>query len=268
MAHPLDLSGVWAKLDRTDQQSVFIDTEWRAFRDKGDAYSVEFERDSQPASYIAYLRVFKPIDPRLSVIFGEIIHNLRSALNHLVCRLVEGYGGTVGSHHAFPICLSPAEFRGEAFAQKNRLGRLEGIPPHGNVWTLIEDAQPYKCGKAARDHPFFLVNQVWNEDKHRTINQAHVLPEPADFIDAVRFGDTGAVCIDIDQHFVRGTPAKDRTKLVTFRFDPRSPEPDMKVKRPLPLHIAFGDGQGEPSDIGLAHALIYNLAQDCKRVFP
>jgi len=210
VAHPLDLSGVRAKLDRTDQQTVFLNTEWRTFRDKGDAYGVDFKRDPQTGGYVAYLRVFKPIDIRLSVIFGEIIHNFRSALNHLICRLVEGYGGTAGKHHDFPICLDEADFRARAFSRgKDKPGLLEGIPPSSDVWACIEDAQPYKCGDAARDQPFSVINRLSNEDKHRTLNGSHVLLEPADLIDSITHGE--AFCTDIKPHFVLGQPAEDGT---------------------------------------------------------
>lgn len=268
MAHSLDLSGVWAKLGRTDEQTPFFNSQWRAFRDDANAYGVEFEKDPQSGGYVVRLRIFKPVDPRLSVIFGEIIHNFRSALDHLVARLVEAYGGTVGTHHSFPICTAQTDFINGVSSRGKQIGKLEGIPRGGKVWTLIEDAQPYKCGSAATDHPFYVINSLWNEDKHRTLNPAHVLPEPADLTDTITFGDTGALCTDIRFHFTRGTPAKDRTTVLTFWFDPRSPEPDMQMQDPLPLDIAFGDGQGQPRDLGTAHAHIANLAIACEQAFP
>lgn len=266
MAPALDLSGVRAKLDRTDEQAVFLDAQWRTFRDNANVYGVEFEEDTQSCRYVVRLRVFEPIPLRLSVIF--IIHNLRSALDHLVCRLVEAYGGTVGRHHAFPIYAVEADFLNGVSSRGKQLGQLDGIPPGGNVWALIEDAQPYKSGNAPKDHPLYIVHDFSKGDKHRLLNAAFALPEPADLIDAIGYGDTRALCVEIRQLLARGTPLEDGAEIAAFRFDARSPQPDMEVEGQLPLGIAFGDGQGELSDLGTAHAHILNLAEACERAFP
>lgn len=271
MAHALDLSGVRAKLNRTDEQAVFLDAEWRAFRDNADAYGVEFEADPEPYCYVVRLKVFKPVPLRLSVIFGEIIHNLRSALDHLVCRLVESYGGIV-DRQSFPIYANEADFIGNVASRdkKRGSGPLEGIPPGSKVWALMEDAQPYKRGNAAKDHPFYILNDSWNGDKHRVLNAAYVFPDPANLIDAVDFGTTGAFCIDIETHevFGRNTPLENGAKVVTFRFDARGSQPNMQMKRPLPLDVAFGDGKGERGDLGATHAHIVTLAEACEQAFP
>lgn len=259
MAHALDLSGVRAKLDRTNEQAVFLDCQWRAFRDHADAYGVEFKADPEPYCYIVRLKVFKPVPLRLSVIFGEIIHNFRSALDHLACRLVEAHGGTV-KNQFFPIYDDPAKFAQEAS------GKLKGVPVSSAVWAVIKDSQPYKRGNAATDHPLSIVRHFSNGDKHRILNAAYVFPDTANLIDAidVRSGYLIHICDDL----WRNTPLEDGAEVVQLRFDTRGPQPDMQMKGPLPLDVAFGDGQGERGDIGAAHAHISNLAEACERALP
>jgi len=270
VAHALDLSGVRAKLDRTNEQAVFLDCQWRAFRDHANAYRVEFEEDPEPHCYIVRLKVFKPVPLRLSVIFGEIIHNLRSALDHLVCRLVEGYGGAAKHHHSFPIHTAEVDFIRDVLCRDKKRrppSPLKGIPVGSDVWALIEGAQPYKRGNAAKDHPLYILNDFWNGDKHRVLNAAYTFPDIGDLIDAIDVGK-GAFSLEIRELLGPSTPLEDGAKVVLFRFDPRGPQPDMQMKGPLPLGVAFGDGQGERSELGAAHAHIVNLSEACEQAFP
>lgn len=221
----LDLSGVRVKLDRTDEQSVFLDAQWRAFRDHADAYGVEFEADPEPCCYVVRFKVFEPVPLRLSVIFGETIHNLRSALDHLACRLVEAHGGTVGGQ-SFPIYDDPAKFAAGA------AGQLKGVPSGSAVWAVIEDAQPYKRGDEATGHPLYIVNHLSKGDKHRILNAAYVFPDTVNLIDAIDI--TSGYLVDICDHFGRNTPLEDGAEVVTLRFDARGPQPDMQMKGPIP----------------------------------
>jgi len=97
---------------------------------------------------------------RVSVILGEVIHDLRSALDNVAWQLaVQNRGdGAVSRRTSFPICTSETEFdTGRTQA------RLEHIAPeHVGV---IRDCQPFDPA-----HPLARLARLSNTDKHRTIN--------------------------------------------------------------------------------------------------
>lgn len=56
--------------------------------------------------------VIKPLPPRLPLVVGDLVHNLRSALDHIVCQLFLANGGVAANarHVAFPIAGSAGSY--------------------------------------------------------------------------------------------------------------------------------------------------------------
>ena len=102
-----------------------------------------------------------PID--WSVRLGEILYNLRSALDQLVWQLVLANGQVPGRHNAFPIVMSDKDWEEQA------RGRwvLSGVSE--SAVNMIRRLQPYTGGM----HLPFNVGAFWtlhalcNIDKHR-----------------------------------------------------------------------------------------------------
>ena len=69
----------------------------------------EIHRTEEPPGLVWRIYVRHPI-PSWSCLVGDIIHNLRSSLDHLACGLVRAGGGTVGRRTYFPIAESEAAF--------------------------------------------------------------------------------------------------------------------------------------------------------------
>lgn len=99
------------------------------------------------------------------VIIGDFVHNLRSALDHAVWKLAN----PPSKANAFPVCFSESG-SGESFygtANEAGLGvrRLRNVP--NPAFDFVADVQPYNRLKD-RD-PLWELNEMWNEDKHRTL---------------------------------------------------------------------------------------------------
>jgi hypothetical protein len=106
-----------------------------------------------------------PLDSRLNTVIGEFLHNLRSSLDHLVWQLVEQNGGKPTGDTSFPILkVAPTP---------NRKG--EKRPPYiaggvsSEALAVIDWAQPYQWEERYTEHPLWLLNQLWNIDKHRHV---------------------------------------------------------------------------------------------------
>lgn len=89
---------------------------------------------------------------------GDIVHNLRSALDHLAYQLVTIGSGSEPSRRAeFPIAKSFATYE----AEKAR--KVEGMRPL--AIKAIDNVKPYRGGNDA----LWRIHELDNIDKHRTL---------------------------------------------------------------------------------------------------
>lgn len=95
-----------------------------------------------------------------SVVVGEVAHNLRSSLDHLVWQLVIANGGSSGHRNAFPIIFREGDYRRQSES------KLRGLTD-GQRQT-IEEFQPFRDNKAGPH--LWMLNVICNIDKHRHLN--------------------------------------------------------------------------------------------------
>jgi hypothetical protein len=96
------------------------------------------------------------------LLLGDGVHNLRSALDHMVWDLVTLYGGTPDSNTEFPIYWDGAKYGLKGQADR----KLAGVPPQAA--DLIERSQPYH-GPTPCEHPLWVLHELDIIDKHRSI---------------------------------------------------------------------------------------------------
>lgn len=109
---------------------------------------------------------YTPPPAELALVFGDFVHNLRCALDHLARELVikgggtpdDGPGGTM-----FPVLLKQGTTPFQVKAKK-------GGPTSGDL-ALLESIQPY-LSNSPSGHPLHQINRLDNIDKHRHINIA------------------------------------------------------------------------------------------------
>jgi hypothetical protein len=95
---------------------------------------------------------------------GEIIHHLRSSLDHLICALVL-QNNVVNSRHGFPICSND-----ERFNEARNRGKIEGLSAAAQA--IVERLQPYRNAifrNTVSDHPLMILHEFNNTDKHRLL---------------------------------------------------------------------------------------------------
>jgi len=172
------------------------------------------------------------------VAIGDVLHNLRSCLDHLAWHL----GGNPPPNEntsEFPIFLDRARYRNEG-ARK-----VVGAPPEAQ--EIIEDVQPFQRGDEAHLDPLWSLYELSNFDKHRLLHLSVADLSGADY-------------------FV-SAPAGSRSEFDTVRFGPfedgkviaRWPlNPDSDVATPdvdKPFGFTFGitfdpDGPGRGEQVG------------------
>ena len=93
---------------------------------------------------------------------GDAIHNLRTALDHLVWQLVEAGGGTPNDRTAFPIVAADAK-AAQRYGSAVGQGEIAKISP--GAFKLLESIQPYNGG----DKTLVEIHELDIWDKHRLI---------------------------------------------------------------------------------------------------
>jgi hypothetical protein len=158
------LDGVFLKLDRAEHvikelyEAIVEYLAEHNYRAVG-----HFERER--SEYVFLGEVTKPT-AYLSVIIGEVVHDMRSALDHLAWQLALLTTPTPYDLTQFPIALTPGEFgrkRGQEMIQ-------DLLPKHR---ALIETFQPYhRVDRSDAFGPPALrdLRFLSNTDKHRLLN--------------------------------------------------------------------------------------------------
>jgi hypothetical protein len=150
------LVGVRAKIERAKKHIGELDSVLRPFLE-GEPYPVVRERDPNTGHLLFKVRMRAPIPSGVAIIAGDILNNMRAALDHLACQLVEANGGTVVQQTCFPIFKSADEYKA------HRTGKVKGM--HKDAVDLIDRAKPYKGGNDG----LWLIHDLNRIDKHRLL---------------------------------------------------------------------------------------------------
>src|SRR5262249_8459640 len=124
---------------------------------------VPVKHDPETGKHVLDVTIWDHIDPEWGVTVGEIVHDLRSALDALVYQLALLNGTTdakfASSKACFPIFLTP-----EGFATRSKRTLQVLRTEHQ---TLFEKYQPYR-GFGPRS-VLWCLHEVNNTDKHRLL---------------------------------------------------------------------------------------------------
>jgi len=229
--HPLD--GPRFKIARAYQQidSLQHDSELFFNRYIGAAPVGKFNEKTGMYDLLVPEQPDIPLD--WSICVGEIAHNLRSALDQLVCQLAivselgRDWRFCEEKRTGFPIYICGPR-SGKPMKERFTRKRLSYLrKPYR---TTIQGFQPYKRRNGQRRSPLWLLHQMNNADKHR------VIPVVAGWIMGTsvmpRFGFTGPFTIKV------GVPLKANTKI----GEVSSLEEEMHMNRRLYSEIKFGEG--------------------------
>jgi hypothetical protein len=196
--------------------------------------SGEFRLDSR--EYVFTGKLTKPLDQLLfwGVIFGDAIHNLRSALDHLVWQLVLLNGKTPSGANQFPICDTGANYwsAGWKDGKKTKSTRerdLEGVSDAHK--TFIDEMQPYRTRiPPSALHALSSLRDLSNHDKHRFL---HLTAFAADFPSLEALDNLFVPNADAGERIATRFEAlrEDReTEVFAVEYSCPGPNPDVSVQ--------------------------------------
>jgi hypothetical protein len=220
MAHPLD--GSRARIERAGDHLEELDTTLARFVKEG-SFIFRTEQDAETGEYV--LRVYSqrqppvPPPPKASAIVGDVLYNLRAALDYVVWQLA----ASPSKKNQFPIFDSPEDF--EAKAPRY----LDSVPPE--LWAKFEALQPYHGeGREA----LALVAKLNDVSKHRLLLPGTVAAAPGKGKFTVRGLDKIKIT---GRHWV---PFEDGAEVYRMELTPHEGS-NVDVKAEVPHTIMFAD---------------------------
>lgn len=160
------LNGVRLKVERAKKHLVDLDTVIVDFG-KSHPYTFVVKKNLKTGEGEHNVVKVAPVPVDVATISGDLVHNLRSALDHLIWQLVIANGGKPEEKpraYAFPIWDSKAEY------ETQFPGKAHGISK--SALNLLRRLQPYKGGDG---DALWRIHHLDIVDKHRlllTVNTA------------------------------------------------------------------------------------------------
>lgn len=157
---PLD--GVKAKIQRAEEHIQNLNREITAFVGSDPPpYKVVREHQNKGLQYAFIVSGEVDVPLRFAVMAGEVFHQLRSSLDHLLYALVVKNGGTPTTKTQFPMCSTI-----KAFEEAVTNGRIKGVSSAAE--KLIRSVQPYST-PTPDDTILSVINQYNVLDKHNLL---------------------------------------------------------------------------------------------------
>lgn len=204
------LASTRTKIERAKEHFEYLKVLVGDFK-QSHVQEVVFKYDDEATKYISDIIV--PSDPplRWAVIVGDIVHNLRSAFDHLAWQLELLAKRVPDVDTKFPVHWDAIKFNN---AVKG------GVPKRfpKRAWAIIERLQPYLRGVRFYRHPLYRIHEMNRRDKHQLLNLLYaVLPFPDLHMIAK---DANGNVIQVLPIYGKGLrlPGKDRPKEGTVRF--------------------------------------------------
>jgi hypothetical protein len=244
------LDGCREKIARAERHMHDLDVEWRRWLDTNPHRVVPEYRPQAPdytqiSVHLIYYMERPPV--LLSVILGEIVHNLRSTLDHLAWAIVppsvlDSLDARGQKRIRFPTTTAPEDFLSEEIV------RCVGE----DTQALLEGYQLYNGG----NEPLAALQSLWTLDKHRTIPVSTILPDVGTLDSAITH-NTAATLLQREITIKAGDTLKPRTEIASLVFCANGIEPQVEMNGDIGLQIAFQDETGGTTGVGIAQLIEY-----------
>ena len=178
-----DFSGCWAKVERAKEHIDTLKETFLSLTPEPNRPRVGIKFELATGEHVVYVNRWSdtvaPVIQKCSVVIGDIVHNLRSTLDHLTFQLaMRNTTGNLQDERRvqFPIEDSPTTFERRCMAT-GRAGWIADL--HADDRAIIERYQPYH----RRDDgmTLSLIRELSDRDKHRLLAGLGI---PSNYIDS------------------------------------------------------------------------------------
>lgn len=232
--HPL--VSVQEKLDRAREHRNSLNAEFDALMEGGpdSPWALMFDIDGETRECRFWWHQDGPTPLRWSVILGEFLYDLRSALDHLARQLVLVNGRKPNNRTEFPVFRDSEEFEGGSCTKTRGMS--------AEVKTLIESIQPFSEWP---DNPtgttLWGIHNLGNVDKHKLLH----LTDPWLMTAEIRPGGTEIEWV-LKPRRMR---LYDKAEIASYRWDPAS-KAKVEMDFHFSLDVALSEGTWTPDNAG------------------
>jgi hypothetical protein len=237
------------KLARAEEHFATFNADLDRYIADDETFTVRAEASADGKEHAFLWTLHKDPPAEWSPLIGDVLHNLRCALDHIVWQLADP--DVRGKNTMFPIFTDPGEFfRTDKKGRPGRgsgLRKLEGLLP--DPLAIIEAAQPYNWTDGP-DHPgeaLRVLNEIENIDKHQFLHTAAASGQ----LERTEFPSLGRATVRVTLNptlLVVG----EETETISIEVPSREAAVDMKVNVSfLVLFADTGEVDGTPVDVAL-----------------
>lgn len=265
------LGGVLAKYNRSVQLFDELRNEIGDFlKEEPGSNTSKGEFDPDKWEWIEHFTAPEP-PIRWGVLLGDCVHNLRSALDHLVCQVALLDGGTMEDcqRSQFPIASKSEDqyedmahrFLPKCFTSKHR--------------AMVKEPQPFHVGERADVNPLSLLADFSNTDKHRLINPTYGFmdTDAGEFLERMTRNYEGEGPSPIHSWWMvkRGTVLEEGTPWFRIVFDRdlmKEPPRRVEINANIEVGIAFGEVGLDSRHFKTIGEYVHLLIERFMREFP
>jgi hypothetical protein len=150
---------ILAKFNRANKHISDLEALWAACRESHPS-GIRIERDPQSGDVTYFVGDITPIPVEASLIAGDALQNLRSALDHLALAMMRKSKANISTQSGFPIFDSAEDY---ADPKRGAARKIGGI--HDLALQEIDRLKPYKGG----NEKLWFLHRLNNIDKHRLL---------------------------------------------------------------------------------------------------
>jgi hypothetical protein len=256
------LAPCWAKAAHAERHLKALHDQVSEYLSMG-PFNVDGVIDVDAAAYVATLSIREPPPTIWSLIAGDVVANLRAALDHAVCRLVERGGGVVTTSHAFPILDAPPPAAQRARHWQNK---IQGVGPDAE--SVIETAQPYFGSSGDVSHNVMhSLREISNEDKHRVLLTSYTTIASQTDI-PIRVGTFRDIEPIEQVELYANRPLADGDEIIRAPVTITGPSPEAQVGGELAFDASFGAGMVRLSGFSQMRDAVCAILLELSRLYP
>ena len=154
------LEGPRRKIERANEHIENLSAKVSSFLGRC-GYKVRRDFEGDPPFFVVTVEEvnFPPVPNHFSILAGEAIYHLQTALDHLIFELIRANQHEPSRENMWPI----SDQENESVLRR----KTQGVS--STALELIESFQPYRLGTSYKEHPLWKLNKLHNWDKHNFI---------------------------------------------------------------------------------------------------
>ena len=233
------MQDVHSRLDRAIALHEEMNERFRAFARPGGGeerpYGIELREKAKPAGLvIASFIVERPLPVEMGLLAADTIHNTRVALDHILARLRDHFGGD-SRRGSFPTWQSETDWRAKV-ADAGAKSALRGLDDRAVDFIYAE--QPLHHEPPDADM-LVILNRLDNVDKHRLLQPSFVYLGVEEGKDLIEVLDPSKVR-KTQNRWQSGQQLAHGTQLAHF-FITGSPKQVLRAHSTAPIGFASGE---------------------------